>query len=330
MNLFLRRACAASVLPLALVLASCGNSSEPSASSSSGAPSSAATSSSGALDKVQVSGGSAAAAPTVTVPQKPFSVSATEHRVVKQGTGEAIAADSKIDMDYVIVDGRDGGVRESAWGAGKSQRLAMANVPQFAALVGQKVGAQVLIAMPAKDAYPPQGANPQLKVESGDTVLFLLAPVAVSKPLTQAEGTAVPPKAGLPVVKMGATAKDPATFTLPKGDPPKTTVAQPLIVGKGPKVVAGQTLRVTYTGVTWRDPAKPFDYSGKGPGGYAEFPVGVGKLIKAWDEHLVGQSVGTRLLLVVPPADGYGAKGQGEDIKGTDTLVFVVDILDAS
>ena len=47
-----------------------------------------------------------------------------------------------------------------------------------------------------------------------------------------------------------------------------------------------------------------------------------------WDKAIVGQTVGSRLLLVVPPADGYGAQGQGE-IKGTDTMVFVVDILGA-
>ena len=53
------------------------------------------------------------------------------------------------------------------------------------------------------------------------------------------------------------------------------------------------------------------------------------QVIKAWDTELVGKTVGSRVLLVVPPADGYGAAGSPPKISGTDTLVFVVDILAA-
>ena len=53
-------------------------------------------------------------------------------------------------------------------------------------------------------------------------------------------------------------------------------------------------------------------------------------MIAGWDEGLVGQTVGSQVLLVVPPDKGYGAAGQpNAGISGTDTLVFVVDILDA-
>jgi peptidylprolyl isomerase len=57
----------------------------------------------------------------------------------------------------------------------------------------------------------------------------------------------------------------------------------------------------------------------------------VGQVIPGWDKGLVGQTVGSRVLLVIPPADGYGSAGSPQaNIKGTDTLVFVVDILAAS
>ena len=52
--------------------------------------------------------------------------------------------------------------------------------------------------------------------------------------------------------------------------------------------------------------------------------------ISGWDEGLVGKPVGSQMLLVIPPDKGYGAAGSPQaGIKGTDTLVFVVDILDA-
>jgi hypothetical protein len=59
--------------------------------------------------------------------------------------------------------------------------------------------------------------------------------------------------------------------------------------------------------------------------------IGGGQVIKGWDTGLVGQTVGSRVLLVVPPADGYGSAGQPQaGIDSTDTLVFVVDILAAT
>ena len=110
---------------------------------------------------------------------------------------------------------------------------------------------------------------------------------------------------------------------MPKATPPKTLVGQPLITGKGEKVAKGQTLRVAYTGALWGS-GKVFDSNATG----FPTPIGVGAVVPGWDKSLVGQTVGSRMLLVVPPADGYGAQGQGE-IKGTDTMVFVVDILGA-
>jgi peptidylprolyl isomerase len=54
------------------------------------------------------------------------------------------------------------------------------------------------------------------------------------------------------------------------------------------------------------------------------------QVIPGWDKGLVGQNVGSRVMLVVPPADGYGKSGNSQaGIKGTDTLVFVVDVLGA-
>ena len=72
------------------------------------------------------------------------------------------------------------------------------------------------------------------------------------------------------------------------------------------------------------------DSSAKTPQKYFETVIGKQQVIKGWDSTIVGSTVGSRLLLLVPLADGYGAAGQPQaGIKGTDTLVFVVDILAA-
>ncbi len=136
------------------------------------------------------------------------------------------------------------------------------------------------------------------------------------------------PKAGLPTVTMNPG--KPATITVPKGaKAPTKTIVQPLIEGTGPEVKKGQTVRVAYTGALLKD-GSVFDASASHPEQPAfDFLVGSGQVIKGWDNGLQGQKVGSRVLLVIPPAEGYGTAGSPPKISGTDTLVFVVDILAA-
>lgn len=332
----LRFRLAAAALPVALVLAGCGaDTPQEGMPTTQGVTSSDATTGPAAdsptLDGIEVSG-EKGAKPTITLPSAPFTVADPGHRVIDEGTGTQLTEDHSVTANFLLMNGKDGKELQSSFGqqvVGLSLADETLQPAIKAALLGQKVGARVLVAVPAREAVGEQG-NPQLGVAPEDTLLYFFEVTGAKTPLTEATGTPVPPEAGLPTVTMGQTPQDPVTFTMPSGEPPTQTVVQPLIVGEGPKVQAGQTVRVSYTGVTWRDPANPFDYSGKTPQGYAEFRVGAGQLIKAWDENIPGQTVGSRLLLVVPPADGYGAQGQGEQIKGDDTLVFVLDILDAS
>jgi peptidylprolyl isomerase len=57
------------------------------------------------------------------------------------------------------------------------------------------------------------------------------------------------------------------------------------------------------------------------------FPVGIGGLIKAWDEAIVGATRGSRLLITAPPEMAYGEQGSPPTIPANATLTFVVDIL---
>ena len=121
------------------------------------------------------------------------------------------------------------------------------------------------------------------------------------------------------------------------GDKPKITVAKDtkaaktlesdvLVEGDGPTVKKGDLLVADYLGETYAN-KKVFDnsYDRKVP---AAFPIGTGNVIPAWDKVLVGAKIGSRVLMSVPPKQGYGKKGNEQaGIKGTDTLVFVVDLI---
>ena len=135
-----------------------------------------------------------------------------------------------------------------------------------------------------------------------------------------------PPGAATPTTAQG----DPATVTGLSTDgvaaPGGALRTAALIKGEGPEVESGQTIAVRYLGRTAEKP-QPFDenYSTQP----TAFTIGEGSVIKGWDEGLVGQTVGSRVVLSVPPRLGYGKKGSGEAIPPGSHLYFVVDILGA-
>jgi peptidylprolyl isomerase len=281
------------------------------------------------LDTVTVSGGSETAAPKIEVKPAPLKVTETTTKVVKDGDGAPVKGNEIVSLKYVLLNGKDGSQIDTNFGKanlGLSLDSAELLPGLKKGLKDQKVGSRVLIAMPPKDAFGEQG-NEQLKVGAADTVVFMMDVVSAQLPLKSAEGKAVAPKSGLPTVKVEQGKE--AAFTIPKGaKPPTKTVSQLLVQGKGAEVAKGQTIRIAYTGALWKD-GKNFDSSAKNPGGFWETQIGVGAVIKGWDSQLVGKKVGDRVLIVVPPADGYGAAGSPPKIGGKDTLVFVVDILAA-
>jgi peptidylprolyl isomerase len=115
------------------------------------------------------------------------------------------------------------------------------------------------------------------------------------------------------------------TLTFPKNKPSSTLQVKVLSAGKGAVVVKNNLLVVDYLGQIWQGKAFDNSYDRKTPLGT---PIGTGSVIKAWDQALVGKHLGDRILMVVPPALGYGTTGNtSAGIKGTDTLAFVVDII---
>lgn len=116
-------------------------------------------------------------------------------------------------------------------------------------------------------------------------------------------------------------------ITIPDGDPPAELQTEVLTEGEGAEVESGDLLVANYEGRLWEG-GEVFDSSFE-RGAPAAFPIGTGGVIAGWDEGLVGQNVGSRVLLVVPPDKAYGEDGAGEDIPPNSSLVFVVDLVDA-
>lgn len=278
----------------------------------------------GPLAQIKVEGTDPAKEPTVTLAPKPLKLTGEAKRVITEGKGTAAGKSDMVSIKAQIVNGTDGKVVTSTWKDNQTLGIDLTDqqmLPLFKTHIpGAKPGTRMLIGAPTSTVYGPQG-NSSLGLKAEDPIVFVVDVVNVVAPLKEADGKAVAPKAGLPTVKMNPG--KPATITMPKATAPTTLVSQPLVTGTGAKVEKGQTVKVAYTGALWRD-GKVFDSNATG----FTTPIGVGQVVPGWDKSIVGQPIGSRLLLVVPPADGYGAQGQG-DIKGTDTMVFVVDVLGA-
>jgi FKBP-type peptidyl-prolyl cis-trans isomerase len=279
------------------------------------------------LDGISVTGDDPAVTPKVTITAPPVNVNSTAVKVLKEGTGEESAGGSKVTVRQALFLGKDGKQLQSDFESKETPSFILQGsdtIPGLiTALTGVKAGSRILFAIPPTEAFGSNG-RAAAGIGASDDLVVVADILAVGKVLQQAEGTPVAPVEGQPTV-----AFDPAsgpTITVPKTAAPTALVVQNLVDGNGAEVKSGQTITVHYTGALWSD-GSVFDssWTRKSP---ATFDIGTGNVIPGWDKGLVGKKVGSRVLLVVPPADGYGDKVQAK-IPANSTLVFVVDILDA-
>ena len=124
---------------------------------------------------------------------------------------------------------------------------------------------------------------------------------------------------------------DPSTtkpeIDFPEGAAPTDLVIEDLVVGDGPEAKAGDSISAHYVGVA-HSTGEEFDASWS-RGAPLDFRLGVGQVIKGWDDGIAGMKVGGRRKLTIPANLAYGDRGAGGAIKPGETLIFVVDLVDA-
>lgn len=312
---------AALAVSVALALTGCASgddaSDAPSASPSSSAPATDVPTPTAedvaALEAVEVAG-EAGAEPELTF-EAPLEVSTPTTRVVAEGDGADLVEGNQVTMEFVAYQG-DGTRLGSSWENGAPETFLLGDAQYdllTQPLVGQKVGARILLANPSQDAE----GNPA-------TVLNLVEITETKEIPSRAEGEPVEPAEGLPTVTLGENGEP--SVEIPEGyEAPAELVAQPLVKGEGPEVTEEQTVIAHYTG--WTFDGQVFDSSWE-RGAPTSFSLQ--RVIPGWTQGIAGQTVGSQVLLVVPAELAYGEQGTPDgSIPPDSPLIFVVDILGA-
>lgn len=309
------RRTAAAIIAATLLLAGCSNGSDdpdPTSSASSTATSADALA---ALDGVTVTG-DPGTEPEITA-DWPFEISEDAAKVLDAGDGDEIADGQLVTMHLRAVAGLDGsdqggtyaGTPQSYWLSEDSS----SSLPTVLAdaVIGQQVGVRVLYAGPRT-------------LDSGEesALIWVVDVTATQDVLDAPDGETVTPAEGLPTVTLADDGEP--SITPVDGDAPTELIVQPLTKGTGPEVTSTGTVVANYSGWLWDGTSFDSSWSRGAPTAF-----GLNQVIPGWTQGLAGQTVGSQVLLVIPPDLGYGDTDQSS-IPGGSTLIFVVDILAGS
>ncbi len=242
--------------------------------------------------------------------------SVDETQVAVAIAGDEVAPGASVQAAYVIIDGTTGETLDTyGYGEGEQPIEFRADLdslrPGFAKALGcAGPGTRVVAVIPPDEGF---GADAADSGVGEDDVLIFVADVIAD--LTPAEWTTDVPEVG--------GTDDAPTVTLPDAAPKTDLEIAVLTEGDGDVVGPADSVTVHYLGTSW-ETGEVFDQSYT-RGEPATFSVqGV---VPGFRDALIGQKVGTRLLVTMPPALGYGEAGTSDHELAGQTLVFLIDIV---
>lgn len=273
----------------------------------------------------------------------------TETKVLEEGTGAELEDGDEVVVNLAVSDDFSEEVVVDTYGdegSGAVLTVGEKSEPQqaidlFTQLVadqvkaGMKLGTRIALTANVEKEFGQNAfALNSINIGNEDGVAVVADLEAV--PLDSPDGKAQKPAAWAP--KLVSTKGVPSALDssgIPKPDvKAKEIRSTTLIEGTGPKVEKGDLTVVSYLGQAW-GANKPFDNGFE----KTDEPLKVNmngaagpgiSVIDGWYDALEGVPVGSRIVVEIPPAKGYGKKGQAPKIKGDDILYFVIDVLATS
>jgi len=268
-----------------------------------------------ASDAVKVSGEFGKADPKTTF-KAPLEVKAKDlqRTVLDEGDGDTTAEGDQVEAIITVVNGRTGKQALS-----EAATLAVGNDQTFeafrAGIECVPTGSRLVTAVSAGDVYGEEGYA-DLDIKATDSLVIVTDVVDVREEVKAKEWKKDVPKVDL-------SGKQPKV-TLPKADAPKDVLVKVLKEGDGKTVKSGDTLTVNYQGSTWESGGEVFQQT-FGEGEPAQ--LNTDQVVQGFKAGLVGQKVGSTVIVSMPPEYGYGTEESEGNELGGKTLVFVVEIV---
>jgi peptidylprolyl isomerase len=274
-------------------------------------------------ERIEVSG-AFGKAPEIRI-DAPLELSESSSWVAEQGDGDTVGEDSTAILELTLANGRSGKAAISTIDQGQPLEIKLGDqvFPSLnTALVGKPADSRIVVASIADDAYGDSG-SPQSGIEGGDPVV-MVADILSTDPTTSLDGpTGETLAAPATAPKIKERDGVPVRFAFAKARKPKKLMVIPLRKGAGPAIESPDRIAADYLGQVW-GAKQPFGSTfSKEP---AQFSIGLGGVVPAWDKALDGQKEGARVMIISPPDMGYGPSAK-PGIPANSTLVFVVDVL---
>jgi len=267
--------------------------------------------------------------PDVTFPT-PLRTDGAQQAVIDAGEGAFIAASQIVDFQVSIFNGVDGElITQTAYDSEQPpvRRAAGLDTDILAELlqcaqVGSRISATATIA----DVFGAGALDPELGLQDDDSVVLVLD--IEDSYLAKAQGTPQLGATGVPAVV--TTPDGVPGITIPGEEPPTDLIVHTLTLGHGAPVAEGDQVVLHYTGVLWNTESV-FDSSWERgvastftAASFEDDPTGV---VPGLAEGLIGQTIGSQVVVVIPPEFGYPDGQAPASVPAGSTMVFVVDIL---
>jgi peptidylprolyl isomerase len=254
----------------------------------------------------------------IILAEGPFHVDTVQRTVLVEGEGEPVDEGDLVAVTFTMLNATSG--QESPGTA--VVRVLLDDSATLPGLVDtircSTAGSRVVGVVPAEAAFGSVG-QPDLGIGPDDDVIFVVDVLEAIE--LQASGKAKDLPDDFPALDISVDADGRPTTVLPDVDPPGATVAATLIEGAGAVVAADDEFLIQFQAVNWTT-GEIFDET------WGDAPRSLLHVLPGVDAAIVGRTVGSRFVVIVAPADGFGAAGSPSfGIAATDTVVYVVDIL---
>ncbi|MFM6968615.1 MAG: FKBP-type peptidyl-prolyl cis-trans isomerase [Microbacteriaceae bacterium] len=263
--------------------------------------------------------------PTVDFPMPLVSRSAAVD-VISEGKGARVSEGDYVDFDAVVVRGDDlTELTATSYVSGESERLhVLAGTNVIAeAFLCQRAGSRIALTGTVQEIFGDVTGN---ALKATDTVAVVFDVVAAYP--GKASGTPQLAQDGMPAVTSDPNGRP--GIAVPNIDAPTELRISTLTKGDGAVITEGQTVVAHYTGVLWGGSVFDSSWDKDRPANLValDFTTNDGKgVVPGFAKALIGQTIGSRVLAVIPPSEGYPAGKAPSSIPDGSTMIFVIDIL---